>query len=59
MTQCKGVGLTSLLQWENLWYKGEKCDNKEWDVNYKYPFLGFHDIRESDIMEVDIMEFRV
>jgi hypothetical protein len=21
-----------------LWYKGEKCDNEEWDLNYADPF---------------------
>ena len=34
-------GLTSLMVciwWQILWYKGEKCDNKEWDLNYKHPF---------------------
>ena len=29
-----------LHKWQNSWYKGEKCDNKEWYSNYKHPFLG-------------------
>ena len=35
-------GLTSLVVCTNdqkSWYKGEKCDNKEWNLNYKHPFL--------------------
>jgi hypothetical protein len=27
-----------LLKWQILWYKGEKCDNKEWVLNCKDPF---------------------
>ena len=23
---------------QSLWYKGEKCDSKEWDLNYEHPF---------------------
>ena len=37
-----------------------KCDNKKWDLNYEHPFprvLGYK--RVYDIMEVDIMKFRV
>ena len=43
-----------------LSYKGEKCDNKGWDLNYEHPFprvSGYYGV--SDIMEVPIMEFRV
>ena len=38
----RGCGLTSLvvcINDKNLWYKGEKCDNKEWDLKYEHPFL--------------------
>ena len=48
-----------LHYWQNLWYKGEKCDNKELDFNYEHQFPRVWDIRVSDIMEVDIMEFGV
>ena len=24
--------------WQNSWYKREKGDNKEWDLNYEHPF---------------------
>ena len=27
-----------LQNWQNSWYKGEKFDNKEWDLNYEHPF---------------------
>jgi hypothetical protein len=27
-----------LHEWQILWYKEEKCDNKEWDLNYEHPF---------------------
>jgi hypothetical protein len=49
-----------LQYWQFSWYKGEKFDNKEWDLNYKYSFPrvpGYQ--RVCDIMEVDIMEFKV
>ena len=42
---------------KNLCCKGEKCDNKEWGMNYEHPFprvLGY-----DNIMKVDITEFRV
>jgi hypothetical protein len=44
-----------LNQSQNLWYKREKCDNKEWDLNYEHPLprvSGY--LRVSDITEVDI-----
>ena len=47
-------------EWQNSWCKGEKGDNKEWELNYAHPFprvSGYQ--RVSDIMEVDISEFRV
>ena len=27
-----------LHEWQDLWYMGEKYDNKEWDLNYEHPF---------------------
>ena len=58
-----GCGLTLwwiALMTKHVWYKGENCDNKEWDLNYKNPLprvSGYW--RVSDIMEVDVTEFRV
>ena len=57
----QGYGLTSLVVCISviLWCKGEKCDNKEWDLNYKDPFpkvLGYYIV--CDIMEVASTEFR-
>ena len=63
ISQCEGVGW--LLWWFALiqkkpWYKGEKCDNKEWVLNYEHPFPWVSRYwRVSDIMEVDITEFTV
>ena len=36
----RGYGLTSLVVAliANPWNKGEKCDNKEWDLNKEHPF---------------------
>jgi hypothetical protein len=48
MAQCEGVGW--LLGWFALMThfvtKGEKCDDKEWDLNYEHPFPRISDIRE-------------
>jgi hypothetical protein len=47
-----------LHQWQISWYKGEKRDNKEWDLNYEDPFpTGYEKV--CDIMGIDITEFRV
>jgi hypothetical protein len=27
-----------LHSWQISWCKGEKRDNKEWDLNYEHPF---------------------
>ena len=36
--------------WQNSWYKREKCNNKEWDLNYEYPFTRVQDIGEWVIL---------
>ena len=41
---------SSSYYWRNSWYKGEKCDNKEWNLNYKHPFPRVRDIVEWVIL---------
>jgi hypothetical protein len=60
MWECGLTSLVVCIKWQISWYKGEKCDNKEWDLNYQHPsprVLGYY--RVCDIMRVDITEFRV
>ena len=43
---------------QNSWYMREKCDNKEWDLNWEHcSLLRFWDKKMNDIKEVDVMEF--
>jgi len=44
----RGCGLISMVVCINgkTHNKEEKCDNKEWDLNYEPPFLGAQDIRD-------------
>jgi hypothetical protein len=47
------------LQRQNLWYMGEKCDNKKWDLHWKHPFPRISRYKKrNDIKEVDITEFK-
>jgi hypothetical protein len=63
MAQCKSVVdfFDGLHLWQNKpWYKGKKCDSKEWDLNEEHPFprvLGYQ--TTTNITRVDIMKFRV
>ena len=34
----KLISLVVCINDKNLWYNGEKCDIKEWDLNYEHPF---------------------